>query len=174
MSRTSPLNLSPADFRRLGHRLVDDLADFLNALPSRPVSPDATPTDLRATLGQRPLPEDGADPEALLAHATQLMLAHSVFNGHPRFMGYITSSAAPLGSLAELLAATVNPNCGSWGLSPMATLIEEQTVAWIGQLVGAPEGSRRPARERRQHGQHGRVLGRAHRQGVVGRAAARS
>ena len=54
-----------------------------------------------------------------------------MFNGHPRFMGYITSSAAPLGSLAELLAATVNPNCGSWGLSPMATLIEEQTVAWI-------------------------------------------
>ena len=53
-------------------------------------------------------------------------------------MGYITSSAAPLGSLAELLAATVNPNCGSWGLSPMATLIEEQTVAWIGELVGAP------------------------------------
>ena len=141
MSRTSPLDLSPADFRRLGHRLVDDLADFLNALPSRPVSPDATPTSLRATLGQRPLPEDGADPEALLAHATQLMLAHSVFNGHPRFMGYITSSAAPLGSLAELLAATVNPNCGSWGLSPVATLIEEQTVAWIGQLVGAPEGS---------------------------------
>ena len=70
-----------------------------------------------------------------------MLLAHSVFNGHPRFMGYITSSAAPLGSLAELLAATVNPNCGSWGLSPMATLIEEQTVAWIGELVGAPKGS---------------------------------
>ena len=68
----------------------------------------------------------------------ELLLAHSVFNGHPRFMGYITSSAAPLGWLAELLVSTVNPNCGSWGLSPMATLIEEQTVAWIGELVGAP------------------------------------
>ena len=137
MSRYSPLDLSPTDFRRLGHRLVDELADFLDTLPTRPVSPSASPTELRATLGQGPLPEQGADPDALLARATRLMLAHSVFNGHPRFMGYITASAAPLGSLAELLAATVNPNCGSWGLSPMATLIEEQTVAWIGQLVGA-------------------------------------
>ncbi len=141
MSRNSPLDLSPADFRRLGHRLVDDLAEFLTSLPSRPVSPGATPSDLRVRLGQRPLPEEGADPAVLLADATRLMLDHSVFNGHPRFMGYITSSAAPLGSLAELLAATVNPNCGSWGLSPMATLIEEQTVAWIGQLIGAPQGS---------------------------------
>jgi glutamate/tyrosine decarboxylase-like PLP-dependent enzyme len=53
-------------------------------------------------------------------------------------MGYITSSAAPLGSLADLLAAVMNPNCGSWGLSPMATLIEQQTVSWIAEIVGAP------------------------------------
>ncbi len=141
MPRSSPLDLSPADFRRLGHRLVDDLAEFLTTLPSRPVSPDTTPTALRTTLGQRPLPEDGADPGTLLSDATRLMVEHSVFNGHPRFMAYITSSAAPLGSLAELLAATVNPNCGSWGLSPMATLIEEQTVSWIAQLLGAAPGS---------------------------------
>jgi aromatic-L-amino-acid/L-tryptophan decarboxylase len=139
--RSAPLDLSPSDFRRLGHRLVDDLADFLTTLRSRPVSPGATPSDLRSRLGRRSLPEDGADPERLLAEATRLMADTSVLNGHPRFMGYITSSAAPLGSLAELLAATVNPNCGSWGLSPMATLIEEQTVAWISQLVGAPPES---------------------------------
>jgi hypothetical protein len=73
--------------------------------------------------------------------AANAYIGHSVFNGHPRFMGYITSSAAPLGSLAELLAATVNPNCGSWGLSPMATLIEAQTVSWIAELVGCPRDS---------------------------------
>jgi aromatic-L-amino-acid decarboxylase len=56
-------------------------------------------------------------------------------------MGYITSSAGPLGSLADLLASTVNPNCGSWGLSPMATLIEAQAVAWIAELVDCPAGT---------------------------------
>jgi aromatic-L-amino-acid/L-tryptophan decarboxylase len=133
--------ISPSDFRRLGHQLVDDLASFLEALPSRKVSPGLTPADAREVLGARPLPDEGADPGALLAEATRLLTGYSVFNGHPRFMGYITSSAAPLGSLAELLAATVNPNCGSWGLSPMATLIEAQTVSWIAELVGCPRDS---------------------------------
>ena len=141
MSRHSPPELSPAEFRRIGHRLVDDLAGFLEALPSRRVSPGLTPADAREVLGDRPLPEDGADPGALLAEATRLLTGYSLFNGHPRFMGYITSSAAPLGSLAELLASTVNPNCGSWGLSPMATLIEAQTVSWIAEIVGCPRES---------------------------------
>ncbi len=141
MSRHAPLDLAPDAFRRAGHRLIDDLADFLSSLPEKRVSPGATPSELRARLGQGGLPERGGDPDALLAEATRLLVEHSVFNGHPRFMGYITSSAAPLGSLAELLAATVNPNCGSWGLSPMATLIEEQTVAWIAELVGCPRGT---------------------------------
>lgn len=141
MPRHSPLDLSPDDFRRLGHRLVDDLADFLTTLPERKVSPGESPAALRALVGQGGLPEEGADPEALLARATALVTGHSVFNGHPRFMGYITSSAAPLGSLAELLAATVNPNCGSWSLSPTATLVEAQTVSWIAELVGLPADS---------------------------------
>lgn len=42
--------------------------------------------------------------------AADLLFDHSLFNGHPRFWGYITSSAAPIGALADLLAAAVNPN----------------------------------------------------------------
>ena len=141
MSRSSPPELSPSDFRRLGHRLVDDLADFLEGLPTRKVSPGLTSVQARAVLGDRPLPQEGADPGDVLAAATRLLVDHSLFNGHPRFMGYITASAGPLGSLAELLAATVNPNCGGWGLSPMATLIEVQTVSWIAELLGCPRES---------------------------------
>lgn len=140
MSRHSSPELSPADFRRIGHRLVDDLADFLEGLPSRAVSPGLLPAGARELIAPRPLPQTGSDPAALMAEATRLVTGYSLFNGHPRFMGYITSSAGPLGSLADLLASTVNPNCGSWGLSPMATLIEAQAVAWIAELLGcAPD-----------------------------------
>ena len=65
-----------------------------------------------------------------------LLCDHSLHNGHPRFMGYITSSAAPLGALADLLAAAVNPNVGSWALAPVATEIEAQVVRWLAELVG--------------------------------------
>jgi aromatic-L-amino-acid decarboxylase len=137
----APLELDPDAFRALGHRLVDRLATFLGELPSRRVHPGESAAALRATLGGAGLPEEGADPSALLDEATDLLLGHSLFNGHPRFMGYITSSAAPLGALADLLAAVVNPNCGSFGLSPIATLIEEQSVRWIADMVGMPSGS---------------------------------
>jgi glutamate/tyrosine decarboxylase-like PLP-dependent enzyme len=67
-----------------------------------------------------------------------LLVQHSLFNGHPRFFGYITSSAAPLGALADLLAAAINQNCGLRNLSPVANEIEMQTVDWLAELVGFP------------------------------------
>ena len=60
------------------------------------------PPSFAARSGKGALPDDGADPEALLDEVTALLIDHSLYNGHPRFMGYITSSPAPLGSLAEL------------------------------------------------------------------------
>jgi glutamate/tyrosine decarboxylase-like PLP-dependent enzyme len=50
--------------------------------------------------------------------------------------GYITSSATPLGALADLLAAAVNPNVVMWDLAPIASEIEAQTIRWLAELVG--------------------------------------
>jgi glutamate/tyrosine decarboxylase-like PLP-dependent enzyme len=85
-----------------------------------------------------PLPEEGADAASLLARTTRLLFEHSLFNGHPRFFGYITAGPAPLGILGDLLASGMNPNVGAWTLSPMATEIEVQTLRWIAQLIGFP------------------------------------
>jgi glutamate/tyrosine decarboxylase-like PLP-dependent enzyme len=72
----------------------------------------------------------------MVGRAADLLFENSTFNGHPRFFGYITSSASPIGALADMLAATVNSNCGAWSLSPMATEIELQTIRWIAELIG--------------------------------------
>ncbi|HJT86640.1 MAG TPA: aminotransferase class V-fold PLP-dependent enzyme [Bryobacteraceae bacterium] len=131
--------MTAEEFRSLGYRLIDRIAGFLDSLPSRPVSPAESPSAVRDCLqSAHPLPEHGSDPSALLDRAASLLFDHSLFNGHPRFWGYITSSAAPIGALADLLAASVNPNCGAWGLSPMATEIEAQTIRWIAEMVGYP------------------------------------
>jgi aromatic-L-amino-acid decarboxylase len=53
-------------------------------------------------------------------------------------LGYITSSAAPIGALADLLAAAVNPNVGAQILSPVATAIEKQVVKWLGEFIAVP------------------------------------
>ena len=85
------------------------------------------------------MPDSGTDPGELLDRAADLLFDHSLFNGHPRFWGYITSSAAPIGALGEMLAAAVNPNVGAWPLSPMASEIEAQTIRWIAEMLGYPE-----------------------------------
>jgi aromatic-L-amino-acid decarboxylase len=136
--RRAPLDLAPEEFRRLGHGLVDQIAEFLASLPQRPVTSGSSPEDLRALLPKGGLPEHGAAPDRLLGEAAQLLFDRSLLNGHARFFGYITSSAAPIGALADLLAASVNPNVGAWALSPLATEIETQTITWIAELLGYP------------------------------------
>jgi glutamate/tyrosine decarboxylase-like PLP-dependent enzyme len=130
--------MSPQEFRRLGHLLVDRIAGFLETIRTDPVTPGETPARLRALVGRPPLPDAGAPAERLLVEAADLVIGHSLRNGHPRFMGYITSSAAPIGALADFLAAAVNPNVGAWELAPAASEIEAITVRWIAELVGYP------------------------------------
>jgi aromatic-L-amino-acid/L-tryptophan decarboxylase len=136
--RESAAEMTPAQFREAGHHLVDQIADFLSTIADKPVAPDATPHQIRDLIGGAGVPETGMEPGAILDHAAQLMFANSTLNGHPRFFGYITSSAAPIGALADLLAASVNSNCGAWGLSPVATEIERQAVGWVAELIGYP------------------------------------
>lgn len=137
--RHAPLAMDAATFRKLGHRLVDQLAGFLESLPFGPVTRDESPSVVREALGLTgPLPEMGTDPGPLLEETAQLLFAHSLFNGHPRFFRYITAPPAPIGILGDFLAAAVNPNVGAWTLSPAATEIESQTVRWIAELIGYP------------------------------------
>lgn len=138
-SRNAPIDMDPEEFRRLGHMLVDRLAGFMESLPERPVTSGESPSQVRRALdAARPLPQQGADPEALLNRATDLLLDHSLFTGHPRFYGFITAGPTPIGILGDLLGAAVNPNVGGYVLSPMATEIEAQTVRWIAEMLDYP------------------------------------
>src|SRR5258707_3845687 len=101
--RTSPAELTPAQFRAIGHDLVNRMADFLTTLPNRPVAPDSTPRAMRALLPSGTMPAKGEDPAVIAKQAAELLFANSTFNGHPRFFGYITSSASPIGALADML-----------------------------------------------------------------------
>jgi aromatic-L-amino-acid decarboxylase len=138
--RQAPLDMDPTLFRAIGHDLVDRIAEFLETLPERPVTAGEAPPDIRRALdATRPIPESGDDPAALVSRATDLLLEHSLFNSQPKFWGYITAPAAPIGILGDFLATAMNQNCGAWLLSPMASEIEAQTIRWIAQLIAFPE-----------------------------------
>ncbi len=136
--RIAPLEMTPSEFRKAGRQLVERIAEFLCTLPGRPVTTNKSPNVIREALGTGALPEQGAEAKDLLEEAADLLFEHSTFNGHPRFLGFITSSAAPIGALGDLLAAAINPNVGGWLGAPMGTAIEAQTVRWIAEMIGYP------------------------------------
>lgn len=137
--RDAPLNIDAETFRQNGYRLIDQVASLLESLSERPVTKGEQPKEIRSFLGNKSLPKNGTPLEDIFQNATELLFEHSLFNGHPRFWGYITSSAAPAGILSDLLASSINANAGAYILSPMATEIERQTIRWIAELIGFPK-----------------------------------
>ena len=138
-NRRAEIDLTPDQFRRLGHDLVDRIAELYDKIEQYPVTRGYTLDQIQEALqAGRGLPDKGTDPGPLLARAADLLVNNSLFIGHPRFWGYITSSAAPLGMLGDLLAAGINPNMGAWKASPMGTEIELQTLRWIAELIEYP------------------------------------
>jgi len=137
-SRVAAIDMHGSEFKMAGHLLVDRIAGFIDSIGERPVTTRSTAAQLKQITGSAPLPEKGTDAQHLLNRAIDLLIEHSLFNGHPKFFGYITSSAAPVGALADLLAAAINPNVGAYVLSPVATMIEKQVVKWLAALIGVP------------------------------------
>ena len=139
--RESPIEITKDDFRKIGYQLVDTISNFIETIIEKPVTTGETPKQIQQLLGNASLPENGTSVSEIISKSSDLLLQHSLLNGHPKFFGYITSSPTPIGALADFLAAAVNPNVGANILSPMATAIEKQTVKWLAEFIGASPAS---------------------------------
>ena len=137
--RVASLRMDAEEFRRIGHSLVDSVASFLATLAERRVNTAESPRDIQSLLcSTASLPLEGVGVDTLLESTADLLFEHSLFNGHPRFFGYVSAPPAPIGMFGDFLAAAVNANVGSWRLAPVATEIETQTIRWIAELIGYP------------------------------------
>ena len=134
--RENPLFIEPNEFESIASAIGKMIAEFHRDLSNYPVSLDTTPEKIKAKLVQGSLPEKGDDAKILVERAFKLIKENSTFNSHPRFMGYITSSPSLIGILGDFIASAMNPNIGLFGLAPMGTEIESQTISWISEMVG--------------------------------------
>src|SRR5262245_7657897 len=137
--KSVPPALDPEHFRRLAHAAVDLAADYLAGIGAAPVFQPMRPAE-RATLMQEPLDAAGLAPETVLERFRTAVLPHAMGNGHPRFFGWVNSPPAPIGIVADFLAAALNPSCA--GGDHAAIYIERAAVRWLMELIGFPsEGS---------------------------------
>lgn len=125
--------------RRLGHDLVDRLADHLEAIARAPddvaVLPTATPGDQLARWSDAFA--GGADPLALWEAA--IAQAHHIH--HPRSVGHQIPPPAAVAALSDLVASFVNNSAAIFEMGPVATAIERRVVRWMCDKLGFPATS---------------------------------
>jgi glutamate/tyrosine decarboxylase-like PLP-dependent enzyme len=137
---SQPDTLDPEDWdvlRTQGHRMLDDMFDYLEQIRSRPVW-QPIPDTVRAQFRQ-PLPQQSSD--IATAHETfmQSILPYAAGNAHPGFMGWVHGGGTPVGMLAEMLAAGLNANLGGRDQIPIE--VERQVLRWVCELFGFPENA---------------------------------
>jgi aromatic-L-amino-acid/L-tryptophan decarboxylase len=123
--------------RAQGHRMLDDMFDYLESIRSRPVwqpMDDATRAAFRTALPRQPTPLATVHEEFLTD-----VLPYVVGNAHPGFVGWVHGGGTVVGMLAEMLAGGLNANCG--GRDHSAIEVERQITAWLRELFGFPEGA---------------------------------
>ncbi len=131
-------SLDPDDWdnmRAQGHRMLDDMFDYLEHLRERPVW-QAIPEGVRTRYAE-PLPRRGCELEQAHARFMDEILPYAVGNAHPGFMGWVHGGGTPVGMLAEMLAAGLNANLG--GRNQMPVEVERQIVRWMRELFDFPE-----------------------------------
>lgn len=129
--------LDPDDWdslRVLGHRMVDEMLDYLRTVRERPVW-QPIPLETKEYLKQ-PAPIQAQGAEAAYEDFREYVLPHPMGNIHPRFWGWVIGTGTPTGALAEMLAATMNPNVG--GCDQGAIYVELQVLDWCKEMLGYP------------------------------------
>ena len=131
--------MKPDEFRLHAHEVVDWIADYLEQAERYPVCSRSRPGDLLAALPASP-PEEGESMAAILADFEHDVMPGVTHWNHPRFFAYFPANNSGPSILGEMLSAGLGVNGMLWQTSPAATELEQRMMAWLGQLIGLPDG----------------------------------
>jgi aromatic-L-amino-acid decarboxylase len=126
--------MTPEEFRRFGHELIDRIADYRAGLEERPVQARAGPGELKAALPAE-APERPEGFGAVLDDLDRLILPGLTHWQHPSFFGYFPSNACLASVLGDYLSTGLGVIGLSWQSSPALTELEEVVTGWVRQMV---------------------------------------
>jgi len=133
--------MSPEEFRRRGHEVVDFIADYRARVASLPVMSLSEPGAVMARLP--PAPPEQAEPfESILRDLEQVLMPGLSHWQHPDFFGYFPSNGELSSVLGDYLSTGLGVLGLSWQSSPALSELEEVATGWLRQMVGLPEAFR--------------------------------
>ena len=133
-------HMSPDEFRALGRRMVDWIADYMERVESFPVLADVEPGDVLASLPDAP-PDSpgGADEwEAIFTDLERIILPGMTHWQSPGFFGYFPCNASGPAILGELLSAGLGVQGMLWQSGPACTELEMRMLDWMAEAIGLP------------------------------------
>lgn len=138
MSEEKSFHMTPDEFRRYGHAVVDWIADYQSRIESFPVLSQAKPGQVRASLPADP-PAQGESFDALLKDIEQLILPGVTHWQSPNFFAYFPCNASGPGILGDLLSSGLGVQGMLWSTSPACTELEAHVLDWLVPMLGLPE-----------------------------------
>src|SRR5260370_6642818 len=144
ITRSSPeISLDPqsarewGELRQLGHRMVDEMLEYLRTARQRAVW-RPVPPEVRERLSG-PAPREPTAAAKVYQEFKRDVLPHPTGNIHPRFWGWVIGTGTPAGMLADMLASGMNPQVAEFDDS--SAVVENQVIAWLVELLGLPAGT---------------------------------
>jgi aromatic-L-amino-acid decarboxylase len=138
VANTKTFHMTPEEFRRHGHKVVDWIADYYERIESFPVLSPVKPGDIRAMLPPQ-APVQGEPFENLLQDVEQILLPGVTHWQSPNFFAYFPSNASAPSILGELLSSGLGVQGMLWATSPACTELETLVLDWLVAALGLPE-----------------------------------
>ena len=168
---TPPGHLSPDEFRALGHRMVDRIADYWRTIEDRPVNPPTEPGEVEAALPAH-APEHPEPWDAIFDDLGRIVEPNLTHWQHPGFFAFFPANASFPAILGELACAGLGAQGMLWSTGPACTELETRVLDWMADLLDLPPAFRSDAPHHQRGG--GVIQGTASESTLVSLVAARS
>ena len=138
MSDQKSFHMTPEEFRRYGHAVIDWIADYQSRVESFPVLSQVKPGQIRASLPAS-APMKGERFEDVLRDVDSLIVPGITHWQSPSFFAYFPCNASGPGILGDLLSSGFGVQGMLWSASPACTELETHVMDWLVPMLGLPE-----------------------------------
>lgn len=138
MHESKSYHMSPEDFRRHGHAVIDWIADYYCNIEKFPVLSRVLPGEIRSSLPAE-APRQGEPFERVLKDVSDLILPGITHWQSPNFFAYFPANGSGPGILGDLLSSGLGVQGMLWSTSPACTELETHVLDWLVPVLGLPE-----------------------------------